>query len=96
MRTNRSVGARAGARLGAAGDASVAAPARARRRRAERVDALHRGPLLPDARDDPWILEARERVRAKLARHLSGLARYWEAARDEDRAAACRKRARSI
>jgi DNA-binding SARP family transcriptional activator len=33
-----------------------------------RIAALYRGPLLADARDTPWTVEARERLRRKLLR----------------------------
>jgi ATP/maltotriose-dependent transcriptional regulator MalT len=41
--------------------------------RAARISALYRGPLFADARDAPWAVAARERVRRRLTRWLDAL-----------------------
>ena len=47
---------------------------------AERLLVLYRGPFLAGEADQPWMLERRERTRARLARLLAAAGRVWEGA----------------
>ncbi|MDH3319257.1 MAG: hypothetical protein OEO84_06150 [Betaproteobacteria bacterium] len=51
---------------------------------AERLGArlleLYRGPFLAGEAEESWCLQPRERLRARYARALAALGRYWEAA----------------
>ncbi len=69
------------AALRAGGDA--VAPA------AERLLALYRGPFLAGEADEAWMLERRERMRARLARLLAAAGRVWDGA--HELAARCRE-----
>jgi DNA-binding SARP family transcriptional activator len=57
---------------------------------------LYRGPLLEGEEDEPWILEPRARLRARILRRLSEVARTLEAAGDADRAISCYLRALEV
>ncbi len=47
---------------------------------AERLLELYRGPFLAGEADEAWMLERRERLRARLARLLAAAARVWDGA----------------
>ncbi len=49
-------------------------------RRTEQALALYRGPFLADAPAADWAVSSRERLQARLLRHLAGLSRHWEQA----------------
>jgi hypothetical protein len=61
------------AALRAGGGEAVAAAA-------ERLLALYRGPFLAGEADEAWMLERRERLRARLARLLAAAGRVWDGA----------------
>jgi SAM-dependent methyltransferase len=58
-----------------AGGAEVAAAA-------ERLLALYRGPFLAGDAEEAWMLERRERMRARLARLLVAAGRVWDGAQE--------------
>ena len=62
------------AALRAGGDAVAAA--------AEGLLALYRGPFLAGEADQAWMLERRERMRARLARLLAAAGRVWDGAQE--------------
>jgi ATP/maltotriose-dependent transcriptional regulator MalT/DNA-binding SARP family transcriptional activator len=54
-----------------------------------RLFALYRGPFLAREDDAAWLLQPRERLRARFARALSELGQYWETREELPRARAC-------
>jgi ATP/maltotriose-dependent transcriptional regulator MalT/DNA-binding SARP family transcriptional activator len=66
------------------------------RRWAAQVEALYRGPFLPDDAAQPWAAGAAERLRRRWLRHLEVLARAWVKAGDREAAAAVYQRALDV
>jgi ATP/maltotriose-dependent transcriptional regulator MalT len=54
----------------------------------ERVLALYRGSFMADDVDATWMIQARERLRARFARVLAGVCRRWHDQGEQARAAA--------
>jgi DNA-binding SARP family transcriptional activator/tetratricopeptide (TPR) repeat protein len=54
---------------------------------AQRILALYRGTFLGQENDAVWSISARERLRSKCLCQLGALGRFWESARDWERAA---------
>ena len=52
----------------------------------ERVLALYRGSFMADDVDAAWLLQARERLRARFSRVLAGVCRRWQERGEEARA----------
>jgi LuxR family transcriptional regulator, maltose regulon positive regulatory protein len=59
---------------------------------AERMLALYRGPFMADELDEPWVLQARERMRARLERAMRRVLRYWQESGQAERASECLER----
>jgi len=57
-----------------------------------RLLELYRGPFLEGEADEAWSLRAREKWRARFARGLAEIGRYWEAAGRPERAREIRER----
>jgi two-component SAPR family response regulator len=55
-----------------------AADAAQREKLVERMVALYRGPFMADDVDAAWMLQARERMRGRLARAMSRVLRHWQ------------------
>ena len=55
-----------------------AADAAQREKLVERMVALYRGPFMADDVDAAWVLQARERMRGRLARAMSRVLRHWQ------------------
>src|SRR5919201_460203 len=58
-------------------------------RLAERLLALYRGPFLADDADCAWYLQARGRMRARLARAVGRVQRHWQESGQRERALGC-------
>ncbi|HWM44540.1 MAG TPA: hypothetical protein VNP36_19030 [Burkholderiales bacterium] len=54
----------------------------------EKVLALYRGSFMADDADAAWMIQARERLRARFARVLTRVCRHWQERGEEARAAA--------
>jgi two-component SAPR family response regulator len=54
----------------------------------ERVLSLYRGSFMADDADAAWMIQARERLRARFARVLTGVCRRWHDEGEQARAAA--------
>ncbi len=61
---------------------------------AERMLALYRGPFMADDVDAAWILQARDRLRARLERVMGRVLRYWQENGQPERASACLEKIR--
>jgi DNA-binding SARP family transcriptional activator len=59
---------------------------------AERMLALYRGPFMADDVDAAWVLQARERMRARLERAMGRVLRYWQENGQAERAGAALER----
>jgi LuxR family maltose regulon positive regulatory protein len=59
---------------------------------AERMLALYRGPFMADDVDAAWVLQARERMRARLERAMGRVLRYWQENGKPERASECLER----
>jgi ATP/maltotriose-dependent transcriptional regulator MalT len=58
----------------------------------ERVLALYRGSFMADDADAAWMIQARERLRARFARVLARVCRHWSERGEQARAAALYER----
>jgi len=63
-------------------------------RLAARLHEMYRGPFLEGEAEEAWSLRAREKWRARYARALADVARYWEATGRPERARDLRERGR--
>ncbi|HZM37115.1 MAG TPA: BTAD domain-containing putative transcriptional regulator [Burkholderiales bacterium] len=52
----------------------------------ERMLSLYRGPFMADDVDDAWMLQTRERLRARLARAMGRMLRHWQECGQRERA----------
>jgi ATP/maltotriose-dependent transcriptional regulator MalT len=63
---------------------------------AERMLALYRGPFMADDADCAWVLPARERMRARLARAMGRVLRHWQETGQRERALGCYQSCREV
>jgi DNA-binding SARP family transcriptional activator len=65
-------------------------------RLAERLLALYRGPFMADDADCAWYLQARERMRSRLARAMGRVLRHWQEAGQRERVLGCYQSCREV
>jgi DNA-binding SARP family transcriptional activator len=61
-------------------------------RLSDRLIELYRGPMLASDLDDAWLIQPRERQRARFIRAMTHIGRHWEGCGEWERALACYER----